>query len=85
MAIEFDDSADRHDIPHDDVLYAMTHYVGTDEVDGRTRDLTRVFVGKPHEQAKRYIEVIAKMSHGDIVIFHAMELSDNYRYLLHEE
>jgi hypothetical protein len=42
-----------------------------------------VFVGHPHSQTDRYIEVLAATGPPrDLVIFHAMELSDAYRHLI---
>ncbi|NLC97566.1 MAG: hypothetical protein GX678_00595 [Actinomycetales bacterium] len=63
------------------MIYAITHAVGTQEVVGRPGELTRVYVGLPHKQALRYIEVILAEHQNDLIIFHAMELSDLYRHL----
>lgn len=44
-----------------------------------------VYVGHPHAQTERYVEVIAAIRPPrDLVIFHAMPLTDLYRHLLHE-
>lgn len=85
MAVEWTASADRHAIPREDVLHAIVNHDASVEVAGLAGERTVVYVGHPHEQTDRYIEVIA--AHREprtMVIFHAMELTDLYRYLLHE-
>jgi hypothetical protein len=84
MAIIFTRSAGRHGIPNEDAVYAMTHAEGREE-DSRGTDVTIVFVGHPHPQTDRYIEVIATMRRPDIVVFHVMDLSDLYRHLIEGE
>lgn len=85
MAIEWTASAAKHDIPRDDALYAMTHAEATAELDGHPGETTTVYVGHPHGQTDRYLEVIAahRPPH-TIIIFHVMELTDLYRHLLNE-
>ena len=82
MGVEWTRSAAKHDIPREDVLWAISHAQGTDEITGRPGWTTRVWVGHPHAQTGRYIEVIAAMKGTDFVIFHAMPLSDIYRHLI---
>lgn len=85
MGIEFTPSADRHEIPHADSLYAITHAEVSAEVDGMPGETTIVYIGHPHDQTDRYLEVIA--AHRlprTIVIFHSMELTDTFRHLLTE-
>lgn len=54
------------------------------EVEGKTGEVTMVYVGHPHGQTDRYIEVLAAhRPPRTIVIFHSMPLSDLYRHLLH--
>lgn len=44
-----------------------------------------VYVGHPHGQTERYLEVIAAhQPPRTIVVFHVMPLTDQFRYLLHE-
>jgi hypothetical protein len=82
MPIEWTFSADKHGIPHADALYAIGHAVGSEEVVGRPGETTTVFVGHPHGQTDRYIEVIVAMRPPrDLVIFHVMPLTDLYRHL----
>lgn len=53
------------------------------EVEGNPEERTVVYVGHPHGQTDRYIEVIA--AHREprtVMVFHAMELTDRYRHLL---
>lgn len=55
------------------------------EIEGKTGEITMVYVGHPHGQTDRFIEVFAAHQlPRTIVIFHSMPLSDLYRHLLHE-
>lgn len=83
MAVQWTSSAAKHGISRDDALYAMTHAEASAELDGHPGEVTMVYVGHPHAQTTRYIEVIAAHRQPrDVVIFHVMELSDLYRDLL---
>lgn len=85
MGVEWTDSAARHGVSQTDALYAMTHAQVSAEVDGLPGQRTVVYVGHPHAQTERYLEVIAAhLPPRSIVIFHVMELTDTYRHLLHE-
>lgn len=80
------DSAARHAISREDALYAITHAVGSAELDGPAGQSTVVYVGHPHAQTDRYIEVIvAQRRPRTMVVFHVMELSDLYRHLADEK
>ncbi len=64
----------------------MLHADGTQAVQGRHGRDTAVYVGRPHPQTDRRIEVIAWIEPPDtLVIFHVMEVSDLYRHLIGEE
>lgn len=85
LAVEWTASADRHGIPHADALYAMANHEAPGQIEGRPGERTIVYVGHPHGPTERHIEVIA--AHREprtVVVFHAMELNDLYRHLLHE-
>lgn len=85
MGMEFKDSADRHGIPRRDTMYVILHPVATEEIAGHPGETTMVYVGHPHAQTDRYVEVIAAIRPPrDLVIFHSMPLTDLYRHLLHE-
>lgn len=85
MAIDWTSSAAKHGISRDDALHAMIHAEASDDLDGGTGEALRVFVGHPHAQTERYIEVIAAVRPPrGLLVFHVMELSDLYRYLLNE-
>ena len=85
MGVQFTSSADKHGIPRGDSLYAIMHAEASAEVEGEPGETTMVYVGHPHGQTDRYIEVIAAhRPPRTIVIFHAMPLSDLFRHLLHE-
>lgn len=85
MGVQFTSSADKHGIPREDSLYAIMHAEVSAEVDGEPGEVTMVYVGHPHGQIDRNIEVIAAhRPPRTIVIFHAMPLSDLFRHLLNE-
>lgn len=84
LAIRYLTSAQKHGVVEADAIYAMAHAEGREEQQGRSGRTVWVFVGHPHAQTDRYIEVIAELAPppGDVVIFHAMPLTDLYRHLL---
>lgn len=85
MAVQYTNSADKHGVPREDSLYAMLHAEVSAELDGEPGEVTMVYIGHPHGQTDRYIEVIAAhRPPRTVVIFHSMPLSDLYRYLLSE-
>ena len=79
------DSAAKHGVSREDVLWAIGHAVGSEVVPGRPGWTTRVWVGRPHAQADRYLEVIAAARGSEFVIFHAMPVTDIYRRLIIEK
>lgn len=85
MPVEFASSADKHGIPNQDAVHAMLHAEGSLQLQGNPGRLTTVYVGRPHPQTDRRIEVIAEIRQPDtVVIFHVMEVSDLYRHLIKE-
>lgn len=83
MGIVFAESADKHGISHEDAIHAVLNADASEDIPGRLGEPTKVFVGHPHPQTDRYLEVIAALTrHGDFRVFHVMELSDLYRDLL---
>lgn len=83
MAVRWKSSADRHDIPRQDALFAMVHHEVVAEVEGEPGETTMVYIGHPHGQTDRYLEVIAvHRAPRTIEIFHVMPLTDMYRDLL---
>lgn len=85
MGVEWTRSAEKHGVAREDALYALMNYEVSAEVEGEQGETTVVYIGHPHAQTDRYIEVIA--AHRvprTIVIFHAMPLTDLFRHLLHE-
>lgn len=85
MGVQFTSSADKHGIPREDSLYAIMHAEASAEVDGAPGEVTMVYVGHPHGQTDRYIEVIAAHRQPrTVIVFHAMPLSDLFRHLLTE-
>ena len=87
MGITWAASADRHGISHEDALYAITNAQGSVEIEDDDPDsVTTVYVGHPHAQTDRYIEVIvAARPPRTLVVFHVMELSDLFRHLVKRE
>lgn len=79
MAIAWLPSADRHGIPRDEALYAMTHATVSETWpparDGRATPPT-LFIGP-----SRYgeIEVIAQVEKPHVVIFHVMRVRQSTR------
>lgn len=59
MGVQFTNSAGKHGIPPEDALYAMLHAEASAEIDGGPGEAPTVYVGHPHGQTERYIEVIA--------------------------
>lgn len=85
MAIRWADSAAKHGISREDALYAMTHAEKVAELDGQPGEKVMVYLGHPHGQTDRYLEVIAAhRKPRDVFVFHVMELTDVFRYLLNE-
>ncbi|MGL4340601.1 MAG: hypothetical protein ACRCSP_09310 [Rhodoglobus sp.] len=85
MSFGWTDSAAKHGISRDDALYAIHHAEGTDDLSSESGELVRVYVGHPHAQTDRYIEVIVAIQPPrGVLVFHVMELSDLYRHLLNE-
>ncbi len=84
MGFEFTASADKHGVPHADAEHAVVHNVGYTEITSRHRGTRSfMFVGLPHPQALRYLEVgVAVDGRGGRTIFHAMEVTDLYRDLI---
>jgi hypothetical protein len=85
MGVEWTRSADKHGVSREYALYALMNYEVSAEVEGERGETTIVYIGHPHAQTDRYIEVIA--AHRvprTIVIFHAMPLTGLFRYLLHK-
>lgn len=81
VAVTWTESSPKHGIPREEVLWVIEHASGSEEVEGRPGWTTRVWVGHPHGQTDRYIEVVAAARGSEFVIFHAMPLSDIYRHL----
>jgi len=84
VRFEFTDSADKHGIPHPDAEHAVMHHVEYEILQPRrTGEQSFMFVGLPHPQALRYLEVgVAVDGRGRRIIFHAMEVTDLYRHLI---
>jgi hypothetical protein len=90
MGIEWPESADKHDIPHADALYAMQNATYTSTKvkinDGDTRNQRRVFIGPQHAQTDRLIEVLIELKPGgNFVVYHVMPLGAYYRRQMEEE
>jgi len=67
-------------------MWAIRHYTSTSTTPGRDgySDAT-VFVGHPHPQTDRYIEVIVEIRPPrTVVVFHAMELTDKFRWMVQD-
>jgi hypothetical protein len=85
VGVHWAPSADKHGIPREDAIYAIGHAAARASLEVRSGETTVVFVGHPHGQTERYIEVIVALTPPrDLVIFHVMQLSDLYRHLIDE-
>ena len=84
VRFEFTDSADKHGIPHPDAEHAVMHHVEYEILQPRrTGEQSFMFVGLPHPQALRYLEVgVAVDGRGRRTIFHVMEVTDLSRHLV---
>jgi hypothetical protein len=90
MGIEWPDSADKHNIPHQDALYAIQNPVYTSTKvkanGGNATNQRRVFVGPQHAQTSRLIEVLIELKPGgSFVVYHVMPLGSYYRKQMEED
>ncbi|WP_326504121.1 hypothetical protein [Rothia nasimurium] len=84
MAVEFTPNASKHRIPHQDALYAVLHHEVAVDIPGRDGfKAATLYIGHPHGQTDRYIEVIAEViPPRGFKIFYVMPLSPkNRKYL----
>ncbi len=85
MPIEWTNSSGKHGISQADAFYAIVHAIGREDFQGRSGERVRVYVGHPHAQTDRLIEVIVALRPPQtMVVFHVMPLSDLYRHLAGE-
>ena len=84
MPFEFSPSADKHGVPRQDAVHAVLHHAGyADLPSRRPGEKSFMFVGLPHPQAMRHIEVgVTVDGRGNRRIFHAMEVTDPYRCIV---
>ena len=70
--------------PHIHAEYAVMHHVDYEILQPRRAgEQSFMFVGLPHPQALRYLEVgVAVDGRGRRTIFHVMEVTDLYRHLV---
>jgi hypothetical protein len=82
MPIEWTLSSAKHEVPREEALYAISNATGSQELVGHSGEVTTVYVGHPHAQTDRYIEVIvASRPPNTLVIFHAMPLGNLFQHL----
>lgn len=89
MAIEWALSADKHQVPHGDAVFAiMNNIFISDKVDtshARNALPRKLFVGPAHEQTDRLLEVLVEVrSGGTLWIYHVMDLGPKYRQLMED-
>jgi polysaccharide deacetylase 2 family uncharacterized protein YibQ len=65
----------------------VAHYAVRVRIPGRDgRPDATLFIGHPHAQTGRYLEIMLAMQPPrGVVIVHAMELTDKYRHLLNRK
>ena len=73
IPIEFTRSAARHGIDGTDAIYAMTHAHETQPFTDRHGRRAMLFIGPPHAQTDRLVEVIASISSDTILVYRAIE------------
>lgn len=84
--VDFTPSAGRHGITKREAMHAMATAAVDVDLPGRDghREAT-LFIGHPHPQTDRWLEVLAELRPPrGIIIFHAMELTDKFRHFLEE-
>lgn len=80
-------SAGKHGVTYQEIAYAVLHHAGKEEIQDRNGLDAVVFVGPRHLGAleEDYIEVIVKEAKpGEFVAFHAMTVTDEWRYLIEQ-
>jgi hypothetical protein len=85
MLLGIDESARRHGFTDEEIRYAVFHKIGFARTQGRDGQLAFMFVGHPHQGAleNNYLEVgVAQWKDGSLHAFHAMQVTDNWRYLI---
>lgn len=84
MAVEFTPSASKHGISQQDAIYAILHHEVAVDIPGRDGfKPATLYIGHPHSQTDRYIEVIAEViPPRGLKIFHVMPLGSKYRKYL---
>ncbi|MCL2850163.1 MAG: hypothetical protein FWE61_08995 [Micrococcales bacterium] len=90
MAIEWADSADKHDIDHDDALHAIHNaYFYEPEFDEpRVGGASRpdLYIGPPRQLGGPLIEVmLERIPPRTLVIFHVMEAQPKHTALMDQE
>lgn len=86
VAINWAPSAAKHGVPRSDAVHAIQHAVYSTELEGFPGEVTTLYIGHPHPQTDRFLEVITALRPPrTLIIFHVMPLSDLYRHLLEEE
>jgi len=67
-------------------MCAMTHTIANRVVPGHPGSITRVFVGPPYELSDELLEVLVTYQPVTrrLTVFHAMPLTDTFRYLVKE-
>lgn len=82
MGIAFTRSAGKHHVPQADALHAIRNaiYSSTNVKSDPERPSAsrRVFVGAPHGQTERLIEVLVEIVPDGFVIYHVMPLGAYY-------
>lgn len=71
----------KHNIPQEDVLYAIVNRKVEEVIPGRSHDRkTKLYIGHPHAQTEDYIEVMTEeFPVRNVKIFHAMPLREKFR------
>lgn len=90
MAIRWRDSADKHQVDHDDALHAMLHYrvrvleFDDARVEGHGRP--DLYIGPQRRPGEPLLEVmVERIPPRDVEVFHVMPLRPIFWHLLDDE
>ena len=76
MNIRYTDSASKHGLTEEEIVWVILHAVRTEEVADRHGRPAKKFVGSVHAQTNRLAEVFVSQDGADFVVFHAMEIGE---------
>lgn len=84
MTPKWEPSSDKHGVPRGDQIFAILNATFVQrlvEVDDRRGGVVQLFIGPPHGQTSRELEILVREypDGREAIIFHAMELGPKFR------